>query len=159
MCLFIGWKVNLNKYLDICVDIYRYLCVLSVLCNVKWPFIQRISFYTALLPGRWGLVRAGEGGQTLFVSHRQTVGAEAGVQTCKRCLRVLGIENTSTCTCTIKTLSINNLLKANHTNKIQPQWKLALDWNCFHCNNMSTQVLALLRIFDEAFSENCPNHF
>ena len=64
---------------------------------------------------------AGEGGQTLFVSHRQTVGAEAGVQTCKRCLRVLGIESTSTCTCTIKTLSINNLLKANHTNKIQPQ--------------------------------------
>ena len=62
---------------------------------------------------------AGEGGQTLFVSHRQTVGAEAGVQTCKRCLRVLGIESTSTCTCTIKTLSINNLLKANHTNKIQ----------------------------------------
>ena len=56
MCLFIGWKVNLNKYLDICVDIYRYLYVLSVLCNVKWPFIQRISFfYLALLPGRWGL--------------------------------------------------------------------------------------------------------
>ena len=24
---------------------------------------------------------------------------------------------------------------------------------------MSTQVLALLRIFDEAFSENCPSYF
>ena len=48
-----------------------------MLCNVKWPFIQRISFYLALGLGS---------GQTLFVSHRQTVGAEAGVQTCKRCL-------------------------------------------------------------------------
>ena len=58
-----------------------------MLCNVKWPFIQRISFYTALLPGGEGWCWRGLGGdQTLFVSHRQTVGAEAGVQTCKRCL-------------------------------------------------------------------------